>query len=141
MKPIIVPPSSVHKSTVILLHGLGDSGHGWQSAAEMLSSFLPNTKWILPSAPNIKVTCNFGAIMPGWYDILSLSPNSKEDEPGLYKSIGFLSTLVSQEISCGIPSDKILLAGFSQGAALSLLYGISTNVKLVCILLLNYREE
>lgn len=131
MKPLIIPPSAAHKSTVILLHGLGDSGHGWHGAAEMLSPSLPNTKWILPHAPSIRITLNFGASMPGWYDILSLSPNAKEDEAGLYKSIGFLSSLISDEIKAGIPSEKIILAGFSQGAALSLIYGISTNVKLV----------
>lgn len=131
MKPIIIPPSAAHKSTVIFLHGLGDSGHGWHGAAEMLSHNLPNTKWILPHAPSIRITLNYGASMPGWYDILSLSPNAREDEPGLYKSVGFISGLISDEIKSGIPSDKIILAGFSQGAALTLLYGISTNIKLV----------
>lgn len=135
MKPLVISPSAAHKSTVILLHGLGDSGHGWYSAAEMLSVQLPNTKWILPNAPSIKITLNYGASMPGWYDILSLTPNAKEDETGLYKSIGFISSLISQEISSGIPSEKIVLAGFSQGAAVSLLYCISTNVKLVRYLL------
>ena len=134
MKNLVISPSSAHKSTIILLHGLGDSGHGWLSAAEMLSPSLPNTKWILPNAPNIKITLNYGASMPGWYDILSLSPNSKEDEPGLYKSIGFLSSLISQEIESGIPSNKIIVAGFSQGAAVSLLYGATTNVQLVITL-------
>jgi predicted esterase len=133
MNPLVIKPSGAHKSTVILLHGLGDSGHGWYGAAEMLSSQLPNTKWILPNAPSIKISLNYGASMPGWYDILSLSPNAKEDETGLYKSIGTLSSLISDEIKVGIESNKIILAGFSQGAALSLLYGISTNVNLVTL--------
>jgi predicted esterase len=133
MKPLLLTPPSTHKSTVILLHGLGDSGHGWYGVAQLLSPHLPHTKWILPHAPNIPITLNYGASMPGWYDIISLNPNTREDEVGLYKSIGYISSLISEEIESGIPSENIVLAGFSQGAAMTLLYGISTNVSLVII--------
>ena len=69
--------------------------------------------------------------MPGWYDIFALDPSAKEDEAGLYNSVGIISSIIAEEINAGISPEKIILAGFSQGAALSTLYAISTNVKLV----------
>ena len=70
--------------------------------------------------------------MPGWYDIKSLSDlaSRDEDEPGIMRSIAYFHSLIDTEISKGIPSDRIVIGGFSQGGAMSLISGITCPHKL-----------
>jgi len=58
-----------HTATVIFVHGLGDSGQGWEPVAQMFKKDpeLNHVKWILPHAPSKPVTANFGMVMPSWY--------------------------------------------------------------------------
>ena len=114
-----------HSATVIFLHGLGDTGHGWAPVMRMLSRTFPFIKWILPTAPHRHVTLNMGTRMPAWYDILSLDEkDEREDEVGLLQTRGFLIDLIKKE-SEEVPSSRIVLGGFSQGAAVSLLAGLT----------------
>jgi len=64
--PIVVKPTAAHNSTVIMLHGLGDQGHGWSEIAGEFASVLPSAKFLFPHAPNRSITLNFGMSMPGW---------------------------------------------------------------------------
>lgn len=84
--PVIVEATAKHSATVLILHGLGDSGLGWQPVAESLKSALPYVKWIMPSASSKPVTLNGGYRMPAWYDIYALSADSREDEAGITQS-------------------------------------------------------
>lgn len=68
--------------------------------------------------------------MPAWYDIIGLDPAAKEDETGMWNTVDHISTLIQKEIDSGIPANRIVLGGFSQGAAMSLLHGLSTCTKL-----------
>ncbi|XP_039770264.1 acyl-protein thioesterase 2 isoform X4 [Ornithorhynchus anatinus] len=71
-------------AAVIFLHGLGDTGHSW---ADALSSIrLPYIKYICPHAPRIPVTLNMKMVMPSWFDLMGLSPDSPEDEAGIKKA-------------------------------------------------------
>lgn len=70
--PIVVPPKKEHQSTLIMLHGLGDSGDGWADIAPQLAEKLPSCKFVFPHAPSRPITLNRGMRMPGWYDIASL---------------------------------------------------------------------
>lgn len=71
--PILFPATARHTATVIFVHGLGDTGHGWAGAVEnwRRRQRLDEVKFILPHAPLIPITCNWGMRMPGWYDIVS----------------------------------------------------------------------
>lgn len=85
-KPIVNSPSSP-TAAVIILHGLGDSGHGWADVGQQLKSALPHVRFIFPHAPERPITLNMGFVMPGWYDIQSLEGiNRKEDEAGIQES-------------------------------------------------------
>ncbi|KAJ3125614.1 hypothetical protein HK100_010713, partial [Physocladia obscura] len=64
LQSVIVPAAAKHTATVIFLHGLGDSGYGWQPVAEQLAPLFPHVKFILPNAPTIPITVNGGYRMP-----------------------------------------------------------------------------
>ncbi|KAI9138474.1 Phospholipase/carboxylesterase/thioesterase [Paraphysoderma sedebokerense] len=127
---VVHQAKSKHTATVIFCHGLGDSGHGWAPVGQMLAPSLPHVKWIFPHAPVQPVTLNMGFRMPSWYDIYSLSDrDGKEDEKGLKESVDKVLALVKKEVDSGIPSDRIVIGGFSQGAALSLLSMLTGDTK------------
>ena len=107
-------------AAVIWLHGLGADGHDFEPIVPELR--LPASKpvrFIFPHAPQRPVTINGGMRMRAWYDILQMGGGA-EDEAGIRESQALLENLVSNETKRGIPRDKIVLAGFSQGGAIVL---------------------
>mmetsp|Transcript_7011 Transcript_7011/g.11033 ORF Transcript_7011/g.11033 Transcript_7011/m.11033 type:complete len:226 (+) Transcript_7011:38-715(+) len=80
---------------------------------------MPWVKFIFPSAPNRAVTINMGAQMPAWADIKGLSPEAPEDEEGSLQTKDYVHQLVAKEIEAGIPANRILIGGFSQGGAMA----------------------
>nr|XP_031297484.1 acyl-protein thioesterase 1 [Camelus dromedarius] len=76
------------------------------------------------------VTLNMNMAMPSWFDIIGLSPDSQEDEPGIKQAAENVKALIEQEVKNGIPSSRIVLGGFSQGGALSLYTALTTQQKL-----------
>ncbi|KAJ1991715.1 hypothetical protein H4R33_001271 [Dimargaris cristalligena] len=120
-----------HTATVIFIHGLGDSGSGWAPVARELSQHLPHVKFVLPNAPVQPVTLNNGFKMPSWYDIYTLGDiNRREDQEGMLRSVASINKLISEEVDQDIPSERIVVAGFSQGAAMTLLTGLTSERKL-----------
>ncbi|KAI8820646.1 Phospholipase/carboxylesterase/thioesterase [Fimicolochytrium jonesii] len=130
LKTAVVNAPKTHTATIVFLHGLGDSGHGWVPVAKMLSPILPHVKWVLPHAPSRPITVNFGMAMPGWYDIHKLGPGGKEDAEGVMSSIAQVSKIVDDEIKAGIAPERIVVGGFSQGGALSIVYSLASGIKL-----------
>ena len=114
-------PTGIHAS-VIWLHGLGADGYDFEPIVEQLlrPDALPNVRFILPHAPDMAVTRNNGYVMPAWYDIYGIIPVQQEDEAGIQTSQRYIDVLIQTEIDRGIPSDRIVLAGFSQGGAIAL---------------------
>ena len=111
--------------TVIVLHGLGDSGHGFAPVAEELDlSALGPVRFVLPHAPERPVTVNGGYVMRAWYDILGTDLARVEDEPGLRQSATEIDALIARENARGVASSRIVLMGFSQGCAMTLLAGL-----------------
>lgn len=113
------------KAALIFIHGLGDSGKGWSWLPQLIGqSKAINTpiNYVFPNAPEIPITFNNGYRMPGWFDIYELgNPNAKQDVEGFFKSCEILKNLVKQQIEeFNIPAEKIIIGGFSQGAAISL---------------------
>jgi len=126
-------PSAV----VIWLHGLGADGHDFEPIVPELR--LPASKpvrFIFPNAPQRPVTINNGMRMRAWYDILQMG-GGPEDEAGIRESQGLLEKLISKETSKGIPHDRIVLAGFSQGGAIVLHTALRQREKLAGVMALS----
>ncbi len=107
-------------AAVIWLHGLGADGHDFAALLPELN--LPdsfNVRFIFPHAPDIPVTCNGGYIMRAWYDIYELSVDRRINEAHLQESVHAIRELIEREQARGIPSERIVLAGFSQGGAVA----------------------
>eukprot|EP00560_Eucampia_antarctica_P006891 CAMPEP_0197823372 /NCGR_PEP_ID=MMETSP1437-20131217/708_1 /TAXON_ID=49252 ORGANISM="Eucampia antarctica, Strain CCMP1452" /NCGR_SAMPLE_ID=MMETSP1437 /ASSEMBLY_ACC=CAM_ASM_001096 /LENGTH=284 /DNA_ID=CAMNT_0043422505 /DNA_START=150 /DNA_END=1004 /DNA_ORIENTATION=- len=110
---------------VVICHGLGDTAEGFVDVAEHLASEMPYLKFILPTAPTQPVTMNMGMPMNSWYDITGLDERSNENCKGIETSVAVIKTILAQEHkNTGLPYNRMMLAGFSQGAALSLFTGL-----------------
>jgi len=129
--PIIVPPpeGGATKAVCIFLHGLGDTGHGWADVATQMP--IEGVRWIFPTARTIPVTLNGGMKMTGWYDIKDLSVEGNvDDRAQTLGSSSYMNALIEDAISEGVPSDKILLGGFSQGGVIALTAALRSPNKL-----------
>lgn len=122
-------------ASVIWLHGLGADGYDFEPIVEKLD--VPNVRYILPHAPEMPVTRNSGYIMPAWYDLYGLTGNSQEDENGIRTTQQYINSLIENEINRGIASERIVIAGFSQGGAIALHTGLRYSKKLAGILALS----
>ncbi|KEI42079.1 uncharacterized protein L969DRAFT_91543 [Mixia osmundae IAM 14324] len=123
----VYEPTEPHTATVIWIHELGGTTQWYKPLMTSLSHDLPSIKWILPQAARRRVPTMSSKLAPSWYDIREF-PNvySREDRIGLRRSARSIWTLVHQENTNGTALDDIFLAGFSQGAVLSLLMGLSS---------------
>jgi len=115
--------------SVIWLHGLGASGDDFVPVVpELKLGESPSVRFLFPHAPVRPITINGGMAMPGWYDITSLEFDSRqEDEAGIKESASRVEELIQAEIARGIPAGNILLAGFSQGGAIALYTGLTSQ--------------
>jgi phospholipase/carboxylesterase len=105
--------------SVLWLHGLGADGHDFEPIVPELGLRVP-VRFIFPHAPVRPVTINGGMAMRAWYDILGFDRRAKEDSAGIRASAAAVTELVDREIERGMASDRIVLAGFSQGGAIAL---------------------
>ena len=112
-------------ATVLILHGLGADGRDFLPVAEQLDlSSVGPVRFIFPNAPVMPVTINGGYQMPAWYDILGSDLTQRQDEAGLRHSQLAIDALIEREKSRGVASHRIVLAGFSQGCAMTLMTGL-----------------
>lgn len=122
-----INPKSKPTACVIWLHGLGADGYDFASIVPQLD--LPEDhaiRFVFPHAPHRTVTMNAGLMMPAWFDIKSLGLHMEMDLPGMQESYQQVNDLIEREVESGIPHDKIILAGFSQGGAV-VLYTLLTH--------------
>jgi phospholipase/carboxylesterase len=119
------------RATVIVLHGLGADGTDFLSFADELKlSGVGPLRWVFPRAPVIPVTINGGAVMRAWYDILGVDLARREDAAGLRASFAAVHALLDREVARGVPANRIVLAGFSQGCAVTLGAGLRYGQRL-----------
>lgn len=118
-------------ATVIWLHGLGDDGHGWSEVVPALAlpAALP-VRFLFPHAPAMPVTINNGFVMRAWYDIRDADLHARADLSGVRRSQALLETMIAHERARGIAAARIVLAGFSQGCAITLLAGLRYRERL-----------
>ena len=115
-----IEPTAPATAAVIWLHGLGADGHDFVPIIPELG--LPHDhgiRFIFPHAPALPVTVNGGYVMPAWYDILEIDLDRKVDVAQLQVSAQEVGKLIEREIARGIPSERIVIAGFSQGGAVA----------------------
>lgn len=130
-------------ASLIVLHGLGADGSDFVPVCRAMGlGKVPGlgedggVRFVLPSAPVMPVSLNGGYEMPAWYDILpvphSASPGAprREDEATLRRAQGWIDGLIQRELDRGIPSERIVLMGFSQGCAMTLMAGLRSPHRL-----------
>lgn len=124
--------------SVIWLHGLGADGHDFSPIVpELVRPDWPALRFVFPHAPVRAVTLNGGARMRAWYDILDLSLDQRADETGVRESIVAIEQLIARERDRGVPASRIVLAGFSQGAAIALATGLRRSTRLAGVIALS----
>lgn len=112
-------------AAVIWLHGLGADGHDFEPIVpELVRPDWPALRFVFPHAPVQAVTINNGMAMRAWYDIASFDPNAPQDDAGIRASVARVEALIARENARGIASERIVLAGFSQGGAVVLAAGL-----------------
>lgn len=125
-------------ASIIWLHGLGADGHDFEPIVPQLG--LPDTlaiRFIFPNAPSMPVTLNGGYIMPAWYDIKQSDLGVEHDRQGIIHSARMIQLLIEQELLRDISPDRIIIAGFSQGAAMALYTGLRQQPSLGGIIALS----
>jgi len=130
--PIEIETGGQPTASVIILHGLGASGDDFVPLCEQFD-LAGAVRYVLPHAPLRPVTINGGAVMPAWYDILTLGGPGGEDETGLRASQALVEGLIAREVARGVRPERIVLGGFSQGCAMALLTGLRHRDRLAAI--------
>ncbi|THU91660.1 phospholipase carboxylesterase [Dendrothele bispora CBS 962.96] len=132
LAPDVVSAAQEHDATVVFIHGLGQSNLTWKSdVVAALAPKFPNVEWILPNAPKRPVSYNDGMERPSWFDIAHLPPYDDEyNKAAITESISVVHHLIETQVTAGIDPRRIILIGFSQGAALSLMASLTSSYAL-----------
>jgi phospholipase/carboxylesterase len=121
--------------TVIWLHGLGADGHDFEPIVpELLAPGERALRFVFPHAPTRPITLNGGYAMRAWYDIIAINRDAAQDETGIRASDAAVTALIRRENARGIATERIVIAGFSQGGALALYTGTRFPEKLAGIM-------
>lgn len=126
------------RASVIWLHGLGADGNDFRPIVPELR--LPaeaGVRFIFPHAPEQPVTLNGGMVMRAWFDLVSLDRGGRQDASGIRAAAGQVQALMARENERGVPDERIILAGFSQGGAVALHLGLRHPRRLAGILALS----
>ncbi len=125
-------------ASVIWLHGLGADGHDFENLVpELRLPASPAWRFVFPHAPHRPVTINGGHVMRAWYDIAMSESGFEQKIEHIRESVGILQGLIESEMQRGMASERIVLAGFSQGAAIALHTGLRYSSRLAGILSLS----
>ncbi|MEP7242878.1 MAG: dienelactone hydrolase family protein [Gammaproteobacteria bacterium] len=135
-------------ASIIWMHGLGADGHDFEPIVpELVRPGERALRFVFPNAPVRPVTLNNGYAMRAWYDIIGIDRKSAQDEVGIRSSDAIVRGLINRENERGVPASRIVLAGFSQGGAMSLYSGtryperIAGIMALSCYMLLATKFE
>lgn len=122
-------------AAVIWLHGLGADGHDFEPIVpQLVQPGERALRFVFPHAPVRPVTLNGGYAMRAWYDIAALDRRTQEDEAGIRASQATIEALIRRENARGVASERIVLAGFSQGGAMALFAGTRYRERLAGIM-------
>ena len=133
---VVIEPAEEAQAAVIWLHGLGAAGHDFVPIVQELR--LPDdlaVRFVFPHAPVRPVSINNGMRMRAWYDISH--DMRRQDDAGIRESERAVHGYLANEIAAGVPADRIVLAGFSQGGAITLHTGLRYPERLAGLLALS----
>lgn len=133
---LVIETGAAPEAAVIWMHGLGADAHDFKDLVPLLRVPVP-TRFIFPNAPVQPVTINGGMRMRAWYDILQMSLERQVDEAGIRESAARIDALIEAQIAAGIPAERIVVAGFSQGGAMALTVGLRFTQRLAGIVVLS----
>ena len=135
MEAIEIQTGSKPAASIIWLHGLGADGHDFEPIVPELKLAKP-LRFVFPHAPVRPVTINQGMRMRAWYDILQFG-GGPEDDAGIRASQRLAEELIAKEKKNGLPAEKIVMAGFSQGGAIALQTALRYPERLAGVLALS----
>jgi len=138
LQSLIIETGDNPTASIIWMHGLGADGHDFEPVVPELG--LPQdlpVRFVFPHAPVMPVTLNGGYIMPAWYDIRQSDLGIEHDDEGIRQSARAIRMLIEREEMHGQAPDRIMLAGFSQGAAMALHVGLRQQQPLAGIIALS----
>ena len=125
-------------ASVIWLHGLGADGYDFMPVVRELEALgAPAARYVFPHAPTRPVTINGGYVMRAWYDIYGNDLVRREDDAGIRESQRQIEALIAREVDRGTARSRIVLAGFSQGGAITLQTGLRQREPLAALLALS----
>ena len=137
LKTIEIETRPKPSHSVIWLHGLGADGNDFVPIVQELSLPPLGIRFVFPHAPMRPVTINGGFVMRAWYDIVYQDLVMKEDEPGLRQSQQMIEALIAKEETRGLPMNRIVVAGFSQGGVIALQTGLRQPERLAGVMSLS----
>ena len=135
---VVVSPPEEADACVIWLHGLGADGHDFEPIVSgFAASLRRHTLFVFPHAEHLPVTINGGMVMPAWYDIYDTNFGTRVDTDGMSRSQSRIEDIIAQAIQKGIKSERIVLAGFSQGGVIALRTALTYETNLAGVLALS----
>ncbi|NIR29738.1 MAG: alpha/beta fold hydrolase [Gammaproteobacteria bacterium] len=135
---VVIEPRDAATASILWLHGLGADGHDFEPIVpELGANATRGLRFVFPHAPYRPVTINNGYVMRAWYDVLDMELTRRSDEAGIRSSADLLRRYIAAETEKGMPSERIVLAGFSQGGAIALHTGLRHEQRLAGILALS----
>ncbi|HZF17188.1 MAG TPA: dienelactone hydrolase family protein [Steroidobacteraceae bacterium] len=135
---VIVETGKAPTGTVVWLHGLGADGHDFEPVVpDIAPRGTRPLRFVFPHAPVRPVTLNNGWAMRAWYDIYGLSREHRQDEQGIRASGALIDECLRVETDRGVPPERIVLAGFSQGGVMALHSGLRFPQKLAGVIALS----
>ncbi len=140
LETIDIATAETPEAAVIWMHGLGADGNDFVPIVRELDlSGCPGIRFVFPHAQTMPVTINGGYVMRAWYDILGMGGDlqRREDEAGIRQSQHRIEQLIDREVGRGIPASRIVLAGFSQGCAMTLQTGLRYPERLAGLMCLS----
>ncbi len=137
LQTLELAPSQPAVASVIWMHGLGADASDFYPVPPQLGLRADlHVRYVFPNAPKIPVTINMGLIMPAWYDVKGFDAPG-DDEERIRTSADWITELIVQEEERGIPANRIVLAGFSQGGAMALFTGLRHPERLAGVMCLS----
>lgn len=137
LESLIIEPPVAATASVIWLHGLGADGYDFEPLVAELGLRERGVRFVLPHAPQRPVTINGGYVMRAWYDIRWPDLRREADATGIGESVAAVNALIAAETAQGIPAERVVLAGFSQGGVVVLQTGLNHPQRLGGILALS----
>lgn len=138
LETVEIEPRLAADAAVVWMHGLGADGHDFESLVPQLRLPAgPAIRFVFPHAPVRPVTINGGQRMRAWYDVATFDRRAPQDAAGIRASSLAIGALVTRERERGIPAERIVVAGFSQGGAMALYLGPRWHERLAGVMALS----